>query len=563
MGFRPVLSVLACLIASLSAAPMAAAPARFDWFSYQGSDPVDAKAKPGPDSFRNPVLAGFYPDPSVVRVGEDYYLVNSTFSWYPGLPVWHSRDLVNWRQIGNAIDRPGMVSFEGKELSQGLFAATISWHDGLFYIANTCFACGGNFIITASNPAGPWSEPVWFKELGWGIDPSLFFDTDGSAWLLNNDVPAGGESWPGHRAVFLQRLDLKTMTLVGERHMILSGGVRPQDKPEYAEGPHIFRRGDYYYLTLAEGGTGTMHAQTVLRARTVTGPYAPFAGNPILTQRDLPPDRRFPITSTGHADLVDTPNGDWWAVFLATRPYRDDMYNTGRETFLLPVTWTRDGWPVILPSGQAVPHVAPRPRLPASQPSPTPTSGPFSTLEEFTGTALGQDWMSMRGPADRWARLRDGALELVPQPVGLGDLATPAFVARRQQHMRMEAATQVDFRPGPGEAAGLAILQRDEYWYAFVLADAGRGKRSLQLLVRDGAESPRAGRLIAQAAAPDGPVKLRILVDADRVHFDWARPGQPWQRLVSDADATILSTFRARGFVGAMVGPYAVQSPVP
>jgi alpha-N-arabinofuranosidase len=546
--------------ASLAMAPAAmAADARFQWFRYQGSDPVDAVAKPGPGDYRNPILQGFYPDPSIVRVGADYYLVNSSFGWFPGLPVFHSLDLVSWRQIGNAISRPGQVDFKGKELSQGLFAPAISWHDGLFYIVNTCFACGGNYLITAKDAAGPWSDPVWFPELGWGIDPSLFFDDDGTTWFLNNDVPTGGETYEGHRAVFIQRLDLATKKLVGPRTMILSAGVRPETKPGYVEGPHITKKGGFYYLTVAEGGTGYQHAQTVLRAKRPDGPYEAFAGNPILTQTDLDPARPFPITSAGHADLVDTPGGDWWAVFLATRPYVDDIYNTGRETFLLPVSWTKDGWPVILERGKPIPHVAKRPKLPADPKPPMPTSGPFTVEEAFDGPALGLHWMSMRAPADDWLKLGGGALQLTPRAEGLGDLAAPSFIARRQQHMNMEAATELDFAPGPGEAAGLAILQRDEYWYALLLADAGGGKRELRVLVRDGADQPTGGRLLAKAAAPDGPLRLRIVAEGARYHFDWAPPGGAWQRLLADADGTVLSSFRARGFVGAMVGPYAVR----
>ncbi|TPE62718.1 glycoside hydrolase family 43 protein [Sandaracinobacter neustonicus] len=542
-----------------SAAPSVAADANFRWFHYKGSDPVDAVAKPGAGEFRNPVLAGFYPDPSIVRVGPDYYLVNSSFSWFPGVPVWHSRDLVSWRQIGNAIDRPGMVDFKGKELSQGLFAPTISWHDGIFYIANTCFACGGNYIVTATNPAGPWSQPHWFPELGWGIDPSLFFDEDGSAWLLNNDVPPGGETYPGHRAVFLQRLDLPSMKLVGPRRMILNGGVKIEEKPEYVEGPHIFRKDGFYYLTVAEGGTGEKHAQVVLRARELEGPYEPFAGNPILTQRGMDPKRPFPVSSAGHADLVQTQAGDWWAVFLATRPYRDDIYNTGRETFLLPVQWTADGWPTILKPDVPIPHVVKRPSLPRDPAPPLPTSGPFEVRDEFDGSAPGLHWMTMRGPADGWMKLGGGTLTLTPRAEGLGDLASPSFVARRQQHMNMEASTLLSFKPGAGEAAGLGIIQRDEYWFALLLADAGGGKREVRLLLRDGAATPAAGKLLARAPVPDGDIRLRIVAEGERYRFDWAPARGEWRTLLADTDGTVLSTWRAQGFVGAMVGPYAVK----
>lgn len=553
---RAAILAASCLFASAAHA----AEARFDWFRYSGSDPENAAQQPGPGDYRNPVLQGFHPDPSIVRVGADYYLVNSSFSWFPGLPIFHSRDLVSWRQIGNAISRPDQLDFRGRDMWQGVFAPAISWHDGTFYIVNTCFFCGGNFVLTAKNPAGPWSDPVWLKELGWGIDPSLFFDDDGTAWLLNNDMPPGKEMYEGHRAVWIQKFDTKTLQPVGPRSVLLDGGVDPQSNPLWIEGPHIFRRGDWYYLTAAEGGTSLTHSQVVLRGRRPEGPFMPFRRNPILTQRDLDPGRPHPITSAGHADLVDTQTGDWWAVFLATRPYKGDFYNTGRETFLLPVRWTEDGWPVILEPGKAIPHVAARPDLPADPPPPIPNSGPFSVTEQFDGKTPGLNWMQMRNPSANWHRLSGGALHLTPRAEGLGDLANPSFLARRQQHMNMEASTILRFTPDPGEAAGLAILQRDEYWYALLLADAGGGKRELRLLVRDGKDSPAAGRLLASAPAPAGDIRLRIVTEADKMHFDWATPRGEWHRLLADADATLLSTARAGGFVGAMVGPYAVQT---
>lgn len=552
------IAVSLCLAAPFSGVARAA-EARFDWFRYQGSDPDNALAKPGPGDFRNPVLQGFYPDPSIVRVGEDFYLVNSSFSWFPGIPVFHSRDLVSWKQIGNAISRPEQLDFKGRELSQGVFAPAISYHDGIFYIVNTCFFCGGNYVITAKNPAGPWSDPVWLKELGWGIDPSLFFDDDGTAWLLNNDVPPGKEMYEGHRAVWIQRFDTRTMKLVGPRTVLLDGGVDPQENPTWIEGPHIFRKGGWYYLTAAEGGTGDRHSQVVLRGRRPEGPFMPFRHNPILTQRDLDPARPNPITSAGHADLVDTASGDWWAVFLATRPYTGDAYNTGRETFLLPVTWTGDGWPVILEPGKPIPTVAPRPNLPRDPAPPIPNSGPFTVMEEFDGKALGLNWMRMRNPEGMWHRLAGGSLYLTPRSQGLGDVANPSFVARRQQHMNMEASTRLRFEPGAGEAAGLAIIQRDEYWYALLVADAG-GKREVRVVVRDGAETPAAGRVLASAPVPAGDIRLRMVAEGGKMHFDWAGANGDWKRLLSDADGTVLSTWRARGFVGAMVGPYAVKA---
>ena len=311
------------------------APARFGWFDYRGTDGAPVAA----NQYRNPVLAGYYPDPSVLRVGEDYYLVNSTFAWFPGIPVWHSRDMVNWRQIGNAIDRPDQLDFTGITLSSGVFAPAISHHAGRFYIVNTCVRCKDNFVITAADPAGPWSDPVWLPGVE-GIDPSLFFDDDGRAWLVNNRTPAGGSTYDGHRAIWLEQFDPVTLRMMGNPQMIVDGGVDLSTRPIWIEGPHIVKKDGAYYLSAAEGGTSVNHSQVVFRADRIEGPYrpAPAGVNPILTQRDLPADRPNPVSAAGHADLVDLPDGRWAAMFLATRPYAKDYYNIGRETWLLPVT---------------------------------------------------------------------------------------------------------------------------------------------------------------------------------------------------------------------------------
>src|SRR3982750_631977 len=209
------------LVAGMGA--QSSAVASFDWFEYHGDD---GQPKPGPGEYGNPILQGFYPDPSVVRVGEDYYLVNSTFAWFPGIPVFHSRDLVNWTQIGNAIDRPDQLNFDKMTMWQGVYAPDISWHDGTFYILNTCTGCGGNFVITARNPAGPWSKPAWLPEVD-GIDTSFFFDDDGTAWKVPNAPPEGKPRSGGHTAIWLHQFDTKTMKPGGKPIVLVDGGVDP------------------------------------------------------------------------------------------------------------------------------------------------------------------------------------------------------------------------------------------------------------------------------------------------------------------------------------------------
>jgi xylan 1,4-beta-xylosidase len=539
---------------ALAATLASAAPApdwvRFDWVDYAG---VDAGPAPRAGEYRNPVLPGFHSDPSVVKVGQDFYLVTSTFGWFPGIPVFHSRDLVHWRQIGSAIDRPGQLDFGTLELSRGVFAPAISHHAGRFYIANTCVDCGGNFLLTARDPAGPWSDPVWLRDVE-GIDPSLFFDDDGRAWLVNNRAPAGPTKYEGHRAIWLQQIDLKTLRTTGPARMIVDGGVDLAAKPVWIEGPHLFKRGGRYYLSCAEGGTSVQHSQVIFAAGRVEGPYrpAPPAHQPILTQRDLDPARPDPVTSAGHADLLDIGGDRWWAVFLATRPYRDNLYATGRETFLLPVTW-QGGWPTILPKGEAIPSVAKLPPLP-----PSPHAIP-SVRETFAGAQLPREWLMMRNPAGRWWRTGQG-LALEPRPVGLGALGNPSFLARRLQHADATMTTRLRL-PAGGVTAGLAALQNDAFFLTEAVTKTGSGYR-VEVRRRAGTTEPVTGRPVAAATLPlaaGTAIRLRLRLRGGVADFAWAPDRGSWRPVARDVDATNLTTEKAGGFVGTMVGPFAMR----
>jgi xylan 1,4-beta-xylosidase len=560
---RPMVALAFLLLGAAPAPPpsFSAGTASFAWFDYRGGDPSDALALPA-GGYRNPILHGFYPDPSVTRVGRDFYLVTSTFDWFPGIPVFRSRDLVHWTQIGNAIDRPSQLDFGRLGLSRGVFAPSIHAHRGIFYILNTCVDCGGNYVVTARDPAGPWSDPVWLPDLKGGIDPSFFFDEDGSAWIVNNDVPPGKPLYDGHRALWLQRFDLGTMKTFGPRTMLVNGGVDLAKKPVWIEGPHIFRKEGFYYLTAAEGGTAEGHSEVVLRSRGVTGPYLPFEGNPILTQRELPRGRAMPITSAGHAELVEAPDGQWWATFLAVRPYAGDFYNTGRETFLLPVAW-KHGWPRITAPGETIPYVHARPNLPPGS-MPVPTSGGFAVRDEFGGPKLPPYWMMMRNPREHWWSLAGGALTLRARPVALGDNGNPSFLARRQQHANASASTELRYCPRrDGDEAGLAALQNDAAWYLLAIGEAD-GKPMLELKRRASEAEPAGGTVIASAPLPvrcGTPIRLKIDARGGAYDFSYASPGGPWRTLRRGADGTMLSTKQAGGFVGAVFGLYAYAAP--
>lgn len=417
--------------------------ARFHTFSYSGQDPASLP-QPGEGEYRNPVLSGFYPDPSVTQAGARYYLVTSTFAYFPGIPVFESRDLVTWEQIGNVIDRPGMLDFSGLGLSRGVFAPTIEYEEGTFYVANTCVDCGGNFVVTAENPAGPWSDPVWLPDIG-GIDPSLYFDDDGRVYIINNDAPEGEPRYQGHRAVWIREVDPQTFQSISEPRVLIDGGVRPEENPIWIEGPHIYKVDGSYYLSAAEGGTAIDHSQVVLRSDNVLGPYEPYENNPILTQRHLGEGRPNPITSVGHADLVTDDEGQWWATFLGVRPYEGDDYNTGRETFLIRVHW-KDGWPYMLEGGDEVPYVASRPALPEGEPPAVPMSGDISREVTFDED-LGPHWLALRDSPAGWSRIDDGDLVLTARSERLGDKANPSLLVRRLQHAAASASAALTFDP--------------------------------------------------------------------------------------------------------------------
>ena len=328
-----LLAILSFPSAGGEPSPQAKPTAAFEWFEYVGKDPLsDAPLDLG--SYRNPILPGFYPDPSLCRAGDDYYLVNSSFAYFPGVPLFHSRDLVHWTQVGHVLTRPSQLNLDGLQVSQGIFAPALRQHAGTFYVITTLVGAGGNFFVTAADPAGPWSDPVFLPEID-GIDPSFFFDDDGHAYVVNNGPPTDGRGlYSGHRAIWIQEFDLKGQRLTGPRKVLVDGGVDLSKHPIWIEGPHVFRRNGWYYLIAAEGGTAEDHSEVVFRSRAARGPYVPWDKNPILTQRTLDPARPDPVTSTGHADFVETPDGAWWAVFLGCRPYEGGrLYNTGRETF--------------------------------------------------------------------------------------------------------------------------------------------------------------------------------------------------------------------------------------
>ena len=290
--------------------------------------------------YQNPILRGFYPDPSICRVGEDYYMVTSTFMVFPALPIFHSRDLANWEQIGHGITSTEQLRLSAHWHHGGIFAPTLRFINGLFCIVCTNVGGGGHFFISAEHPQGPWSEAVYLE--GDGIDPDLFQDTDGRVWFSATRSKAKPR-FDGDNEIWLQEFDWEQKCLTGPIHAIWGGFA---DQAIWTEAPHIYYRKPYYYLITAEGGTGHEHAVVIARSKELCGLYEPCHLNPILTHRHL--GRSYPVVNTGHADLVETQNGDWYIVALASRPYGGYYRNLGRETFIGTVVWEND-WPIVNP----------------------------------------------------------------------------------------------------------------------------------------------------------------------------------------------------------------------
>ena len=515
--------------------------------------------------YTNPILVGFYPDPSICKVDNNYYLVNSTFAYFPGITVFKSKDLVHWDHIGDVLSRPEQLDLDSAGVSRGIFAPAIRYYEGLFYITCTLVDKGGNFVVTAKNPAGPWSNPVWLPQID-GIDPSLFFDDNAKAYLIYNSVaPDNKPLYDGHRTIRIHEFDYKNLEVIGEEKILINGGTDISKKPVWIEGPHIFKKDGFYYLIAAEGGTAYNHSEVVFRSKDVYGPYISYKGNPILTQRTLDPNRKFPITSTGHADFVETQNGSWWAVFLGCRPYEDDIYNTGRETFLAPVKW-ENGWPVITTGNEEVKYFYPYPLPEVSFKSGTPYSGNFTMVDNFNKKVLNKDWVFLKTPSEKWYNLSEqkGYLTMKLRPETCSGKMNPSFLGHRQQHLNGSASVAMNFFAKAGnEKAGILIFQNEDHFY-FMCKSIEDNVPVIQLYKSDAKKDAvnkmellTSEKLNMQQNKKE--LYLKIEAKGKIYSFLYAFEKDEWKTLKDNVDATYLSTKVAGGFVGCMYALYATS----
>jgi xylan 1,4-beta-xylosidase len=480
--------------------------------------------------YTNPIITGFYPDPSICRVDDnDYYLVTSSFEYFPGVPIFHSHDLVHWRQIGHCLTRASQLPLEKTRSSGGIYAPTIRHHNGMFYMVTTNVSVGKHFYVFTENPAGEWSEPIWIEQ--GGIDPSLLFDDDGKVYF----------TWTNLGGILQCELDITTGQCLTEPRMIWAGtGGR------YPEAPHLYTINGVYYLLIAEGGTEYGHMVTLARSATPFGPFEPCPHNPILTHRNR---GAHVIQATGHGDIVQAHDTSWWMVFLAFRQveqYRQ-YHHLGRETYLTPVRWTNDGWIVVNENG-IVESEMETASLPEHQWEAE------AVRDDFALPTLNLCWNFLRNPYDKdWSLTeRPGWLRLKGSAITLNDTDSPAFIGRRQQNFQCRVATGLNFAPQQaGDEAGLTVLMNEAHHYEIAVTLDGE-ERCVMVRRHIGDLSA----IVAQEKIPAGLIHLQIQADKLHYTFMYAQDGQPPRTLATGA-TRYLSSEVAGGFTGVYFGLYA------
>lgn len=480
--------------------------------------------------YQNPVIPGYYPDPSVCRVGDDYYLVNSSFQFFPGVPLFHSKDLVHWEQIGNCLDRPSQVKLTGAQSWGGIYAPTIRYHEGTFYMITTNVSDRGNFFVHTTDPLKGWSEPVWLQQ--GGIDPSLYFEGDKCYMVSNPDV-----------GIHLCEIN----PLTGEQ---LTPSVRIWEGTggRHPEGPHIYRKDGWYYLLISEGGTEYAHRITIARSRNIYGPYQSNPANPILTHMNRNAQYN-PIQGTGHADLVEAADGSWWMVCLAFRPQTGSHHLLGRETFLAPVRWDKGAWPVVNGDGTIALQME-VPTLPQSVPAESPVR------TRFNNSSLSAEWVWLQNPNFDNYIFTGASLRLKGLSAGLDQSeVSPTFVARRQTHINFTATASLSLKEArQGDEAGLSLFRETHSHYDLFLRQDAEGQ-SLVLRYRLGA------MLHTEQVVPvkKGEVELRITGTPDFYRFEYSTDGKSFQQ-IGVMDTRYLSSETAGGFTGTVIGLYAVSA---
>lgn len=484
-------------------------------------------------AIQNPIIRGFNPDPSILRVGDDYYIVTSTFEWFPGYQIHHSRDLRNWKLVTRPLNRVSQLNLLGVPDSCGVWAPCLSYHDGIFYLLFTnvrsfdgAWKDMHNYLVTTDDILGDWSEPIYLNSSG--FDASLFHDDNGRSWLTNMIMDHRDNKFFG--GIVLQEYDRAKQKLVGDIHHIFSGTALGS-----TEGPHIYKRNGYYYLLTAEGGTGYEHAITLARSRSITGPYEVHPKNPILSAKDNPD---LYLQKTGHGDLVETQDGGWYAVFLASVPTeRRGRCILGRQTAIEKVEWRDDDWLYLACGGSEARPIVEAPDLPDVPFEPDPVRLYFDSTE------IDINFQALRIPmtAD-WVNQTDhpGYLRLYGRE-SLSSTFKQSLVARRIQAHHIEAATCVEFKPVSFlQLAGLVCYYNTYHYYYLSVYGNDDGTRKY------------VGIMSCDKYNFSGPIAQVDVTDVNRVYlktdfnnydlqFYYAIEKDNWQRIGPVLDGSILS----------------------
>lgn len=517
---------------------------------------------------KNPIIPGFYPDPSICRAGDDFYLVCSSFELYPGVPLFHSKDLANWESIGYVMTKENGFHVKANTFTGGVMAPTIRYADGTFYVINANFSEKGNYIVTAKDPKGPWSEPHWLEDVP-GIDASLFLDTDGKAYIIGTGNVVERADGSMERGIYLCEFDLEQMKTVGKPAAIWDSALRGASAPE---APHLYHIGEYYYLIIAEGGTEHFHSVTVARSKALWGWYEGNPANPVMTHRHM--GYQCDISNVGHADLIETPDGNWYAVMLASRTIDGYYKNLGRETFICPVIWERD-WPVFSPQTGRLEL-----EYDADETLPWTTYKSYNEKDDFTEDSLGQEWCFWGTPYGDFAKMSESRLYLKCLPRKINEPLKclldesqnsrrddcVSFVGRRQTDISFEASCKMEFLPIESETAGIVIMQASNHQYRL---ERGiyEGKEELRLILSQtemdvpphfpNFTSTTKETVLAKTSYMKESVILKLVVNGQKYDFYYGTDEDSLTLLYENADGKLINPEIVGCMTGTVLGMFA------
>ncbi len=542
-------------------------PPLFSNFTYQGNDKVYTDNPLKSDEFYTPILQGCYPDPAITRKGDDYYMVCSSFAMFPGVPIFHSKDLVNWTDLGGVLNDVTQFNPHDTGISAGVYAPGITYnpHNDTFYMIVTAFSGGlNNIIVKTKDPKKGWGNPI---KLGFGgIDPAIFFDDNGKGYIVHNDAPDNGkERYNGHRVIKIWEYDVENDKVIpGTDKIIVDGGVDPAQNPIWIEAPHLYKKDGKYFLMCAEGGTGGNHTEVIFKSDSPKGPFIPAPSNPILTQKYFGRDRKNKVDWAGHADLVKGPGDKYYGVFLAVRPNEKNRVNTGRETFILPVDWSGE-FPVF--ENGLIP-LEPKMKMPQGATENKTgkegffPNGNFTFNDNFTSDKLDYRWIGLRGPREKFITTSKKGLTITPFDTNIKELKPTSTLFYRQQHNSFSLTTTIDYKPkSDKDLAGVVALQNEGSNYVFGITMKDKDYYVILQKNQKVRRDPVTSTIVASAKIDlKKPVQLQMKANGDEYLFSYSTNDTDFVNVGGTVSGDILSTDVAGGFTGCLLGLYATSN---